>query len=574
MKSQNVLATFLILAIILGSTSAIGQVRGRSTSNLVPTPSRALPGAGASATVVPLGATSPKGMSVQFMLSWEVEIRSRWGSHSIVRTAVVSGRWTSSNPSVATVNGWGLAMANGVGVTTISFGSSSTTLVVTPPAVLSLNVTPSQFTLPSGLARNFAAVGTMTDGTVQDVTASVTWSSSNNWVAVVDGNGLASARAAGTVQVNASAGSVHGSATLTVVDHQPGNLYLSNTASNMDGSIQGYVRNYSITSNGQVSLAQTKAYNWAMPHVAVGASQHWLYMTDSYHNVLTVMALDPVSGNIGDIQASAATQDYPEALTVDPAEHFVYAANRHANTVSAFAIHIDNGVSPATVTLSELPGSPYAAGLTPTAMAVDPSGHYLYVTAANFDGDAPTISIFTIDNQSGQPTLAGQVNASGAYPCAVSIDATGRFLYTANQYSGDVSAYAIGANGSLQPITASPFAAVYSPYSISADPSGRFLYVANFDQGDAGTQKQGSISAYSIDSNTGVLTSIGTYQSGDYTSLVLVDPSGRYLYAVANGSGTGNGVILFAIDPSSGVLTLLNSTAIEGHPLSGAMTSR
>jgi 6-phosphogluconolactonase len=66
---------------------------------------------------------------------------------------------------------------------------------------------------------------------------------------------------------------------------------------------------------------------------------------------------------------------------------------------------------------------------------------------------------------------------------SVAIDPTGKFVYVANAGSGNVSAYSIGANGALTPISGSPFAAggesVAEPFSLAVDPTGKFAYVAN-----------------------------------------------------------------------------------------------
>jgi 6-phosphogluconolactonase (cycloisomerase 2 family) len=297
-------------------------------------------------------------------------------------------------------------------------------------------------------------------------------------------------------------------------------------------------------------------------------------MADSYHNVLSVLAVDPASGNLGSVVATAETQTYPEAMAVDPSERFVYVANRRGNSISAFSIVVDNSAAPATMALHLLPGSPYAGGSTPTALAVDPTGHFLFAAYYDFDNAISVLASFAIDQQSGQLNQVGTFSAAGDYPSKIGIDPTGSFLYTLNQNSNDVSAYTIDRGGILHAIAGSPFAAVYSPSSLSIEPSGRFLYVANFDQGDAGSQKQGSISAYNIDPRSGALSSIGTFQSGDYTALILVDASGRYLYAMNNGSGAENNVMQYAIDPATGVLTMLKKTTVDGHASSGVMTSR
>ena len=66
---------------------------------------------------------------------------------------------------------------------------------------------------------------------------------------------------------------------------------------------------------------------------------------------------------------------------------------------------------------------------------------------------------------------------------------------------GSVSAYTIdGTTGVLTQIPGSPFPAGQNSHSVVADPTGQFLYVANHDSND--------VSAYIIDGTSGALTPI------------------------------------------------------------------
>jgi len=92
-------------------------------------------------------------------------------------------------------------------------------LTLTPPNLESIAVTPATSTLSPGGTQQFIATGTFSDGSTQQL-ASVTWSSSNPNVAQItndwSNHGLALAVAAGTVTITATAGSVSGTAMLTV----------------------------------------------------------------------------------------------------------------------------------------------------------------------------------------------------------------------------------------------------------------------------------------------------------------------------------------------------------------------
>jgi hypothetical protein len=136
--------------------------------------------------------------------------------------------WTSSETSVATISNEtgfkGLATSQAVGSTTITATSGSisgsTTLTVTAAALVSITVLPSDPSIALGTHQQFAAIGTFTDNTMQDITTSVTWSSSSPSIAVISdvvgSKGLATALAIGSTTVTASAGDISGATLLTV----------------------------------------------------------------------------------------------------------------------------------------------------------------------------------------------------------------------------------------------------------------------------------------------------------------------------------------------------------------------
>ncbi len=129
--------------------------------------------------------------------------------------------WSSSAPPVARVNSTGLAQAvtQGVATITAAYGavSGATTITVATPYVTSISVIPDNPSVPVGAYQQFTAVLTYSDGVTEETTNLVSWSSSAATVATVTGSGLASAIAAGSVTITASAESVTGSTPLVVI---------------------------------------------------------------------------------------------------------------------------------------------------------------------------------------------------------------------------------------------------------------------------------------------------------------------------------------------------------------------
>ena len=130
---------------------------------------------------------------------------------------------------------------------------------------------------------------------------------------------------------------------------------------------------------------------------------------------------------------------------------------------------------------------------------------------------------------------------------------------------GSVSAYTIdGATGVLTQISGSPFPAGQNSHSVVADRTGQFLYVANHDSNN--------VSAYTIDPSSGALTPItgSPFSAGAGPHAVTVDPTGQFSY-VAN--HLSNDVSAYTIDAASGALTPISGSpfpAGEGSPFSNS----
>jgi trimeric autotransporter adhesin len=82
----------------------------------------------------------------------------------------------------------------------------------------SIQITPSGPSVPLGETQQLTATGHYRDGSTQDITASVTWSSSNTNVATVSGSGLGTSHSTGSSTITATLSKVTGSATFTVTN--------------------------------------------------------------------------------------------------------------------------------------------------------------------------------------------------------------------------------------------------------------------------------------------------------------------------------------------------------------------
>jgi 6-phosphogluconolactonase len=340
-------------------------------------------------------------------------------------------------------------------------------------------------------------------------------------------------------------------------------VYVANSGS---VTISGYTINGTTGAFTPTSGSPYSTDPHASPEsVAVDPSGKFAYVAN-VNGTVSGYAIDSTTGVLTPIEGSPfPAGGQPGFVTVDPNGRFVYVANLTSNNISAYTIDRSTGE------LAALPGSPFPAGEEPGSLAVHPSGRFLYVT--NFSSQLPfgSVSGYTIDSASGSlAAIPGSPFAAGSTPRSVSVDPSGKFAYVANGSGNSVSAYTINSDtGALTTIPGSPFPTGAYPFSVAVDPTGKFAYVANFTSG-SGTPVPGSVSGYTINSDTGALTAIAgsPFPAGVQPGFITVDPNGKFVYAVNSTQATNTGIVPltgsvsgYVITQSTGVLT-----AIPGSP--------
>jgi hypothetical protein len=135
--------------------------------------------------------------------------------------------WSTSDANIATVSSGGLVTGVKAGSATITASkgtiSGGTTVGVTVANLVSIAVTPTNFSLTSGQTQQYTATGTLSGGGTQDITTSVSWSTDDTTTATVSNasgsQGLLTAQtvtATKTIKVIATSGTVSGNTNLTV----------------------------------------------------------------------------------------------------------------------------------------------------------------------------------------------------------------------------------------------------------------------------------------------------------------------------------------------------------------------
>lgn len=147
--------------------------------------------------------------------------------------------------------------------------------------------------------------------------------------------------------------------------------------------------------------------------------------------------VDAATGNFDSVPGSpfglpALTQE-PLGIGSDPSGRLLFVTNLLFNnsfTAGRLAVYsIDTG----TGSIAAVPGSPFPTGNEPVSLAVHPSGKFVYVPNESPGVATGTVSAFQVDVVTG--TLASTSNSpfpAGRSPAAIAIDPSGRFAYVPN----------------------------------------------------------------------------------------------------------------------------------------------
>ena len=283
--------------------------------------------------------------------------------------------------------------------------------------------------------------------------------------------------------------------------------------------------------------------------IVIHPSKKFLYAANSgeSNDSLFTIATD---GALTEVIPRTIVGTTPNLLAMDAAGSFLYVSNSGSNTISVLSIDASSGaLTPVS--------APFPIGSTALNMKLSPSGNVLYVTIAGNPGFVEAFS----NPSSGNPT-ATSITA-GNTPSGLAIDPTGTYLYTANFSDNSISAFTIGADGSLTSISGFPLGETYvAPRALFIDNSGKYLYVAN--QGSA------NLAAYGIGSDGGLtLLANSPFSTGSQPNFITSDSTGKYLFV---GNQSSPAIRSFSLDDSTGTLTSVKSFNLGSAPTSIVLT--
>jgi 6-phosphogluconolactonase (cycloisomerase 2 family) len=268
--------------------------------------------------------------------------------------------------------------------------------------------------------------------------------------------------------------------------------------------------------------------------------------------------------------ASVPTGVGPVAIAPDPSGRYVYVVNSGDGTLSQYAVGTDgqlSALSPASVSISAA-----LVGFTRiTGVAVDPSGHYLYVTVTGGDpAPATTLAQYSIGSDGTLAPLPAATQSLATFGGPLVIHPSGNYAYVAGITAAPdarISEYSRDASGLLTPLVPPTISNTVNATGIYVVPTGQAAYVFGVC---IDSVCDGQISQYRVGVD-GVLTATGNVAvTGSHVNPVAIvsDATGSNAYVLTNlmGVDTNIGAVYQYAIASTGAL-------VPGTPASLSVAS-
>lgn len=283
-----------------------------------------------------------------------------------------------------------------------------------------------------------------------------------------------------------------------------------------------------------------------------------VYVSNAESGSISVLQLDERSGGLSTLQTvEVGGMLMPMAVSRD--KRFLYVARR-SEPLAVVALGIDgrNGQ------LNRLGEATLPASMA--NISLDASGRWLF--SASYPGNLVAVSPIGTD---GLPQPAQQVIPTGPKAHAIYADASNRFVFATSLGAGQVLQFRFNAKtGELAPnqppaLTLRPEA---GPRHFVFHPSAPFVYLLN--------ELDASIDVLAFDRERGTLSQLNTVStlpagfSGEAWAADLhLTPDGRFLYSSERRTNT---LAAFAVHAGSGQLGLIGHSPTQAQPRGFAIT--
>jgi 6-phosphogluconolactonase (cycloisomerase 2 family) len=533
-QRRELALTCLFLLILLAGCGTSDNNNG--TSN---------PPAAVTVTVAPATASVVTGATQQFTatvanatntaVTWQVNGVA--GGNATTGTISSGGLYTApaSVPSPAAVTVTAVSQAD-------STKSGTASVTVTTPPAISVTVAPLTANVAVGATQQFTATVANTSNTA------VTWqvngvAGGSSTVGTISGSGLYTgpvgvpSPAAVTVTAVSSADNTKtGTATVTVTAAPTISVTVTPTAPSVQVNA---TQQFTATVTGTANTAVTwQVNNVAGGNATVGTiSASGLYMAPA-------AVPNPATVTITAISSADNTKNGTATVTVMAAvtstAKFAYVSSFPDNVIKIFSVDNTTGLLTSGATSST------GASSNPSFVAMHPSGKFLY----SLNKGTNNISIFSVDATTGALTSAGTATTSSG-PHYMAFTSDGKFAYVTCDNASALVGFSVNTTtGALTQVAGSPYTVSTGKVrGLAITPDNKFLYAADRDASPS------AIFGYTINQTTGALTKMAAPFSGDFIGTLIVEKTGKFLYA---GSPDDTNVSGYSINSSTGALTFMN----------------
>jgi len=366
-------------------------------------------------------------------------------------------------------------------------------LTVTPQTVTlqALTVAPAMPTISAHTTQAFLAIGTYSDGSTQNLSAAVTWSSGTLAVATISSTGVATGVAAGTATITATLGTVANSTVLTVTSKAPYAYLGSVTTANCCLDV--------LNTSTNLMVATIPITNFNAPF-GITPSQNRVYVADNVNNLLNV-----VDTTTNTLMTTIPIGAGPTAVAITPNGLYGYVADLGDNNVPVFNVATNALVTSIPV------------GFPTTILTASPDGAWIYASSA-------VSNAFAVINTSTNTASSFTVGASTSCVAGPTFNAAGTLAFIAEETS--CATFPPTTTGFLDVVTVpgnSLVAAIpvgIDPIWSAITPDGTRLYVTN--------TFSNSVSV--IDTATNAV--IATVPVGTRPQTLAVTPDGASVYVL------------------------------------------
>jgi 6-phosphogluconolactonase len=315
-----------------------------------------------------------------------------------------------------------------------------------------------------------------------------------------------------------------------------------------------YIAGFGVSSTGSLSVLTGSPYNNGVAAISLAVTPGNTFLYAGTTSGIFVYAINSDGSITVQNGGNITAQDVvPTAMQVDSTGAYLLATgistSYQAQAIGIYQIDSSTGV------LTALTGSPLAlytgkastaTVLTPTAILITPNNSYVYVSLASLGVQVLTLgSGGALSTGSAATILPPFSTSSSPADYGLASDPNSKFLFV-GEFNTGLRVLSIGANGSLNEVSGSPYAVGTGAAGVVLDSTGSYVYVAN--------KGSNSISGFTLTAASGRLTAISgsPFSSGGQLPIALVnDNSKKYLAVInagSNGSGGNSDLQLFKFD--------------------------